>query len=149
MMAMEKNMEPMPIDVLAKKQMKPEVQAEIRHPKRKRFSILATWNYFLPNFYKEHLCIRRMARWCKPCFRHVNNEVYTQCKDQVNLALVVLQIGMSKQTEISVPTLMVGAKYDTMDPKQMEEQSKLVQNGSYLYRPNGSHLAMWDDQKYL
>jgi hypothetical protein len=24
-----------------------------------------------------------------------------------------------------------------------------VQNGSYLYRPNGSHLAMWDDQKYL
>jgi proline iminopeptidase len=29
--------------------------------------------------------------------------------------------------EISVPTLMVGAKYDTMDPKAMEEQSKLVQ----------------------
>jgi hypothetical protein len=42
---------------------------------------------------------------------------------------------------------MVGAKYDTMDPKAMEEQSKLVQNGSYLYCPNGSHLAMWDDQK--
>jgi hypothetical protein len=44
----------------------------------------------------------------------------------VNLALVaVLQIGMSKQTkEIAVPTLMVGAKYDTMDPKAMEEQSK-------------------------
>jgi proline iminopeptidase len=39
--------------------------------------------------------------------------------------------GMSKQTkEISVPTLMVGAKYDTMDPKAMEEQSKLVQNGA-------------------
>jgi proline iminopeptidase len=42
---------------------------------------------------------------------------------------------------------MVGAKYDTMDPKAMEEQSNLVQNGSYLYCPNGSHLAMWDDQK--
>jgi proline iminopeptidase len=49
--------------------------------------------------------------------------------------------------EISVPTLMIGAKYDTMDPKAMEEQSKMVQNGSYLYCPNGSHLAMWDDQK--
>jgi proline iminopeptidase len=34
-----------------------------------------------------------------------------------------------------------------MDPKAMEEQSKMVQNGSYLYCPNGSHLAMWDDQK--
>jgi hypothetical protein len=30
----------------------------------------------------------------------------------------------------------------------MEEQYKLVQNGSHLYCPNGSHLAMWDDQKY-
>ena len=42
---------------------------------------------------------------------------------------------------------MIGAKYDTMDPKAMEEQSKAVQNGRYLYCPNGSHLAMWDDQK--
>lgn len=38
-------------------------------------------------------------------------------------------------------------KYDTMDPKAMEEQSKLVKKGRYLYCPNGSHLAMWDDQK--
>lgn len=49
--------------------------------------------------------------------------------------------------EIATPTLMIGAKYDTMDPKAMEEQSKLVQKGKYLYCPNGSHLAMWDDQK--
>ena len=49
--------------------------------------------------------------------------------------------------EISIPTLMIGAKYDTMDPKAMEEQSKMVQHGEYLYCPNGSHLAMWDDQK--
>ena len=49
--------------------------------------------------------------------------------------------------EITIPTLMIGAKYDTMDPKVMEEQSKLVQNGRFLYCPNGSHLAMWDDQK--
>ena len=42
---------------------------------------------------------------------------------------------------------MIGAKHDTMDPKAMEEQSKLVQKGRYLYCPNGSHLAMYDDQK--
>ena len=33
--------------------------------------------------------------------------------------------------EIKIPTLMVGAKHDTMDPKAMEEQSKLVQKGRY------------------
>jgi proline iminopeptidase len=49
--------------------------------------------------------------------------------------------------EITIPTLMIGAKHDTMDPKAMEEQSKLVQHGRYLYCPNGSHLSMWDDQQ--
>lgn len=42
---------------------------------------------------------------------------------------------------------MIGATHDTMDPKAMEEQSKLVQKGRYLHCPNGSHLAMYDDQK--
>jgi proline iminopeptidase len=42
---------------------------------------------------------------------------------------------------------MIGAKHDTMDPKAMEAQSKMVQHGQYLYCPNGSHLAMWDDQQ--
>ena len=53
----------------------------------------------------------------------------------------------SRLKEITVSTLMVGAKYDTMDPKAMEEQSKMVKNGRYLYCPNGSHLSMWDDQQ--
>jgi len=42
---------------------------------------------------------------------------------------------------------MIGAKFDTMDPKAMEEQSKMVPRGRYLYCPNGSHLCMWDDQQ--
>ncbi|MEQ1799035.1 MAG: proline iminopeptidase, partial [Lacibacter sp.] len=49
--------------------------------------------------------------------------------------------------ELKIPTLMIGAKFDTMDPNAMEEQSKLVQKGRYLYCPNGSHLSMWDDQQ--
>jgi proline iminopeptidase len=49
--------------------------------------------------------------------------------------------------EISVPTLTVGAKYDTMNPEEMEEMSKMVQKGKFLYCANGSHLCMWDDQE--
>ena len=48
---------------------------------------------------------------------------------------------------IKVPTLTVGAKYDTMDPEHMKWMSTQFPNGQYLYCPNGSHLAMWDDQK--
>jgi proline iminopeptidase len=49
--------------------------------------------------------------------------------------------------EITIPTLMIGAKFDTMDPDAMEAQSKAVKHGRYLYCPNGSHFCMWDDQQ--
>jgi proline iminopeptidase len=41
---------------------------------------------------------------------------------------------------------VVGFKHDTMDPKQWKSKARWYK-GSYLYCPNGSHLAMWDDQK--
>lgn len=53
----------------------------------------------------------------------------------------------SRLQEIATPTLMIGAKHDTMDPAAMEAQSKMVQRGRYLYCPKGSHLSMWDDQQ--
>jgi pimeloyl-ACP methyl ester carboxylesterase len=48
---------------------------------------------------------------------------------------------------IAVPTLAIGARYDTMDPKHMEMMASKVQKGRYLYCPNGSHLAIYDDQQ--
>jgi len=47
---------------------------------------------------------------------------------------------------LSPPTLMIGAAHDTMNPDEMHEMSELVQRGRFLFCPNGSHLAMWDDQ---
>jgi hypothetical protein len=34
-----------------------------------------------------------------------------------------------------------------MDPAHMEMMARRLPNGSYLYCPNGSHLAMYDDQE--
>ena len=41
----------------------------------------------------------------------------------------------------------IGARYDTMDPKHMEWMAGAFKNGWYLYCPDGSHLAMYDDQQ--
>lgn len=138
-------------EVLAK-QMKPEVLAEIRAIEAKNdFANPRYMELLLPNFYKEHLC--RLKEWpdgVNRAFKHVNNEVYTLMQGPSEFGIggrLANWDVKNRLKEIEVPTLMVGAKYDTMDPKAMEEQSKLVQNGSYLYCPNGSHLAMWDDQK--
>jgi len=47
---------------------------------------------------------------------------------------------------ITTRTLVVGAAHDTMDPKHMEWMSKQFPKGSYLFAPNGSHMALYDDQ---
>ena len=44
-------------------------------------------------------------------------------------------------------TLMIGARYDTMDPEEMKRMAGLVKRGRYLDCTNGSHLALYDDQE--
>lgn len=51
--------------------------------------------------------------------------------------------------KITVPTLVVGATHDTMDPKHMEWMSKEVANGRFLLCPNGSHLSQYDDPEHF
>ncbi len=138
-------------NVLAK-QMDPKVLEEINTLEaNKDFNNPRYFELLIPNFYKVHLC--RLNEWpdgLNRSMKHVNSEIYTMMQGPsefgVSGRLAKWDI-KARLKEIAVPTLMIGAKYDTMDPKAMEEQSKLVQHGRYLYCPNGSHLSMWDDQK--
>ncbi len=134
------------------KQMKPEVLAEIKALEAKAdYNNPRYMELLIPNFYKEHLC--RLSEWpdgFNRTMKHVNGEIYTMMQGPsefgVSGRLATWDI-KNRLKEITVPTLMIGAKHDTMDPKAMEEQSKMVKKGRYLFCPNGSHLAMWDDQK--
>jgi proline iminopeptidase len=133
------------------KQMKPEVLAEIKAlESNKDYSNPRYMELLVPHFYHEHIC--RLNNWpdgMNRAFKHVNSEIYTMMQGPsefgISGRLAKWDI-KDRLSEIAVPTLMIGAKYDTMDPKAMEEQSKLVKNGRFLYCPNGSHLSMWDDQ---
>lgn len=138
-------------EILAK-QMKPEVLAEIRAIEAKKdFNNPRYMELLIPDFYHEHLC--RLQEWpdgFNRAMKHANMEIYTMMQGPsefgVSGRLANWDI-KNRLKEIAVPTLMVGAKHDTMDPKAMEEQSKMVKKGRYLYCPNGSHLSMWDDQQ--
>lgn len=138
-------------EVLAK-QMKPEVVAEIKAIEAKGdFNNPRYMELLIPNFYHEHLC--RLKEWpdgFNRAMKHVNGEIYVmmQGPSEFGVAGRLLNWDIKNRLkEIKIPALMIGAKHDTMDPKAMEEQSKLVQKGHYLFCPEGSHLAMWDDQK--
>lgn len=137
--------------VLAK-QMDPKVLAEIRAIEAKKdFNNPRYMELLIPNFYHEHIC--RLKEWpdaLNRSLKHANGPIYVQMQGPSEFGISGLLAKWdikNRLKEIAIPTLMIGAKYDTMDPKAMEEQSKMVQQGEYLYCPNGSHLAMWDDQK--
>lgn len=48
---------------------------------------------------------------------------------------------------ITVPTLVIGAEHDTMDPDHLRAMVEKLPNGTYHHCPAGSHLAMVDDHK--
>jgi proline iminopeptidase len=133
-------------------QFDPAVLSEIKAIEAKGdFSNPRYMELLIPHFYHKHLC--RLDEWpdgFNRALKHVNGEIYTMMQGPsefgISGRLAHWDI-KNRLKEITVPTLMIGARYDTMDPNAMEEQSKLVQHGHYLYCPNGSHLAMWDDQQ--
>jgi proline iminopeptidase len=105
----------------------------------------------LPNYYAQH--ILRLEDWPDPvnrAFAKLNNEVYALMQGPSEFGISGRLEKWDRKADLKnivVPTLVVGAKHDTMDPEHMRLMSTLVQNGSFLYCPNGSHMAMYDDQK--
>ncbi|MFZ6025469.1 MAG: proline iminopeptidase-family hydrolase [Bacteroidota bacterium] len=102
-------------------------------------------------YYTKHLC--RLPEWPEPAnrsFKHINESIYVMMQGPSEFKAGGRLLTWDRKADlpkITVPTLTVGAKDDTMDPAHMEWMSKQVKNGKYLYCPNGSHLSMWDDQK--
>lgn len=107
----------------------------------------------IPNHYVQHLLRMPPDQWPDPVnrsFKHMNSAIYIPMQGPSELGLSGKLLNWDRTNDlpkIAVPTLIIGAKYDTMDPAHMEMMSKKVQKGRYLYCPNGSHLAIYDDQK--
>lgn len=107
------------------------------------------------HYYTEHVLRMPLEKWPEPVvrsFSSFNPEVYVLMQGPSEFGVAgdarLKEWDRSKDLEkITVPTLTVGAEYDTMDPKYMEWMSTQFKNGSYLYCPNGSHLAIYDDQE--
>jgi len=138
-------------EVLAK-QMDRAVVAEIRAiEKSGRFDSPRYMELLQPHFYAKHIC--RLEEWPDAvvrAFDTLNKQVYVLMQGPS-------EFGASGRLEkwdrtadlgrITVPTLVVGATHDTMDPEHMRRVAAAVRHGSFLLCPQGSHMAMWDDQR--
>jgi choline dehydrogenase len=103
--------------------------------------------------YEKHILRLPYAEWPEPVarsFSRLNSEVYTLMQGPSELGAsghIADWDRFEDLKRIEVPTLVIAARYDTMDPAYKEAMSRELPNGRYLYLPEGSHLAMYDDQQ--
>jgi proline iminopeptidase len=106
-----------------------------------------------PMHYEQHVLRMPEAQWPEPVtrsFGHINQQIYTlmQGPSELGASGRLLNWDRSKDLHrITVPTLVIGAQYDTMDPKYMAGMAKKLPHGQFLLCPKGSHMAMYDDQQ--
>jgi proline iminopeptidase len=107
----------------------------------------------LEQHYTKHILRMPPAEWPDPvnrAFAHINQKVYVPLQGPSELGASGKLEKWDRTADlgkIAVPTLVIGARYDTMDPAHMKRVSEKVAHGRYVECPNGSHLAMYDDQQ--
>lgn len=105
--------------------------------------------------YVHHVLRMPVAEWPDPVqrgFAHINPAIYVsmQGPSELGISASAKLAGWDRTEDlaaIEVPTLAIGARYDTMDPAHMDMMADRLPRGRYLYCPQGSHLAMYDDKQ--
>ncbi len=107
----------------------------------------------MPHHYEKHLLRMPAAQWpdaVNRAFQHINPDVYVPMQGPSELGASGKLLHWDRSADlpkITAPTLVIGAQHDTMDPEHMKWMATALPKGRFLYCPNGSHLAMWDDSE--
>ena len=107
----------------------------------------------IKHYYIYHILRLPNEEWPDPVirgFKNINTDIYIPMQGPSELGASGMLASWDRTSDLSkigVPCLVIGAKYDTMDPQHMEWIANTVLHGRYLYCPHGSHLALYDDQE--
>jgi len=134
-------------------QLPPEVFKEIKAMEaaedfgNPRFTELVIQHYYVKHVL--HLPRTEWPEFINRAFLHLNPNIYIYMQGYSEFGVTgsATLKGWDVSTrlnELKIPTLMIGGKYDTMDPKYMEWMSTEVQNGRSV-TTNGAHLSQYDD----
>jgi proline iminopeptidase len=105
--------------------------------------------------YIHHVLRMPLADWPEPAvrgFAHINPAIYVPMQGPSELGIsadarLARWDRSADLASIEVPTLVIGARHDTMDPAHLEAMARRLPAGRYLHCPDGSHMAMYDDQQ--
>jgi proline iminopeptidase len=108
----------------------------------------------LEHHYVLHVCRMPLADWPDPVNRavaHINPAIYVPMQGPSELGLSGALESWDRSGDlprIEVPSLVIGATHDTMDPAHMRWMAGQLPRGQYLHCPDGSHLAQFDDPEH-
>jgi proline iminopeptidase len=105
--------------------------------------------------YVQHILRLPLEEWPNPvqrAFAAINPAVYVSMQGPSELGIsqdarLAQWSRFDDLATIEVPTLVIGARHDTMDPAHMQAMAERLPRGRYLHCPGGSHLAMYDVQQ--
>lgn len=83
-------------------------------------------------------------------FEHINRSIYVPMQGPSELGSSGKLVDWDRGGDlhrINVPTLVMGAEHDTMDPLYLRWMAAQLPQGGYHHSPDGSHLALIDDQR--
>lgn len=107
----------------------------------------------MEHHYVQHVLRRPPEEWPEPVvrgFAHINPAIYVPMQGPSELGASGKLLHWDRSADlarIDVPTLVMGAQHDTMDPAYLEWMAGQLPQGRYHHCPEGSHLAIVDDQE--
>ncbi len=108
----------------------------------------------MEHHYALHVCRLPIDEWPDPVHRaiaHINPSIYVPMQGPSELGLSGTLADWDRSADldrVDVPTLVIGATHDTMDPDHMRWMSEQLPQGAFLHCPNGSHLVQFDDPEH-
>ncbi len=108
----------------------------------------------IEHHYVLHVCRMPAPDWPDPVkrtFAHINSAIYVPMQGPSELGLSGSLEDWDRSGDLGsldVPTLVIGATHDTMDPAHMRWMAEQLPQGRYLHCPDGSHLAQFDDPSH-
>lgn len=98
-------------------------------------------------------CICRLKPWpdaVNRAFDHINEQVYVTLQGPTEFTITGSLKTWSirdRLKNIQTPTLLLGGKYDSMNPNVIKDMANRLPNAAAHICPKGSHFSIWDDSQ--
>ncbi len=106
------------------------------------------------SYYVDHILRLDPSEWPEPvafAFANINHDLYRTMQGPSELGMWdEAKLANWDRTEdlkdITIPALVLGGRFDTMDPEFLVSMAKRMPQGQSFTCEKGSHMALYDDQ---